>query len=189
MKTKYPFKAIIKYIPTRYTNLEEWQVSNQKTVFNFKKGMISDNHKQRFLTIIQNLTVNNNKEWVVAFVPASTKKKTEIRYKILYTFLKNNLSCPVYLDSIKTWKEYEPVHINGRKEYKLHSIQREHFVGKNVILIDDVITSGQTFREVANKLIYIGALSIYGVCFAFTIHPNKPSKYKRHEYRNDTSLK
>lgn len=42
-----------------------------------------------------------------------------------------------------------------------------------------IITTGRSFGEIGDKLMFMGALSIHGVCFAKTIHPNLPLKIKR----------
>lgn len=46
------------------------------------------------------------------------------------------------------------------------------FRGKKVILVDDVITRGRTFVQIANKLISNGASSVEGLFVAKTINPN-----------------
>jgi phosphoribosylpyrophosphate synthetase len=48
------------------------------------------------------------------------------------------------------------------------------FAGKKVILVDDVRTRGVTFDRTADKLESLGAVSVYGVFLAQTIHPNLP---------------
>ena len=44
--------------------------------------------------------------------------------------------------------------------------------GKNIVLIDDIITRGVTFNQVAAKLISLGALSVFGLFLAKTINPD-----------------
>lgn len=176
MESKYPFKCVLKYIPSRFDNLKQWQVGNQRMVYDFKHGKISDEHRQRIVDTIRAIIGENPDEWVVTFIPAGTEQKTEERYAALASFLHESLPCPVYLHSIKNFEDYEPVHQKGVTGFKLHSFHRKHFTGKRVILIDDVITTGRTFRQMGDKLMYIGARSVYGVCFAMTIHPNLPIK-------------
>lgn len=180
MKSKYPFKCILKYIPSRYDNLKDWQKANQRIVSDFKKGIVSEEHKTAILNAIKGIVNNSANEWVVCFVPAHTMEETVKRYTSLAAYLQANLECPVYIDSIKNYKNYNPVHQKGvKKEVKLHSFCKELFIGKHIVLFDDVITTGRSFREMGDKLIWIGALSVYGVCFAKTIHPNLPVKNKK----------
>jgi predicted amidophosphoribosyltransferase len=43
--------------------------------------------------------------------------------------------------------------------------------GMNIILIDDVITRGQTFNDTGRKLMAAGAASVTGLFLAKTVHP------------------
>ena len=52
------------------------------------------------------------------------------------------------------------------------------FQNRNVILIDDVITTGSTFREVCFVMKYFGAKRIVWLIFGRTIHPRLPFKKK-----------
>lgn len=184
MKSKYPFKCILRYIPDRYDNLQDWQKANRRAIYDFKCGKISDEHLGKILDVVKSIIQDQSQEWVVCFVPAHTQDDTETRYASLAAFLKRNLECAVCLHTIRNYKDYRPVHLRGtEKEYKLHSFQKEDFIGKHVVLIDDVITTGRSFREVGDTLMWIGALSIYGVCFAKTIHPNLPLRDKRQHKR------
>jgi len=42
------------------------------------------------------------------------------------------------------------------------------------VLIDDVRTRGVTFDQTADKMIMLGASTVFGVFLAQTIHPNLP---------------
>ena len=180
MKSKYPFRCILKYIPDRYGNLRDWQEANRRIVYDFKRGKVSDEHRRKILDIIKDIMQGQPEQWVVCFVPAHTQEDTEARFAPLAAFLQENLECAVCLHSVRNYKDYAPVHEKGTREtFKLHYVDKESVVGKNVVLIDDVITTGRSFREIGDKLMFMGALSIHGVCFAKTIHPNLPLKIKR----------
>jgi hypothetical protein len=47
LKSEYPFRYIVTYIPSYYCNLKEWQVGNRRAVYNFKKGFISEEYKRK----------------------------------------------------------------------------------------------------------------------------------------------
>ncbi len=176
MESKYPYKALYKYIPSRYEDLEPWQQKNQRIVLDFKEGKVRDIDLKSIATKIRKLAWRPDDNWVIGFVPAHTNEDTVKRFSLLAGYLKDNLSIPVCLDSIHNYEDYDPVHTKGENTFKLHSFIRSHFEGKNVILIDDIITSGKSFRTIGDKLMYIGAISIHGVIFAMTIHPDKPVK-------------
>ena len=179
MKTIYPFRYIITYIPSYYCNLKSWQHGNQRTVYDFKKGIVSDYYKKRILETLNSIVDGNDSEWIVCFAPASCRKKTYIRYKNLKDYLDSNLHCKVYLDSIDFMFPQNPTHLSG-KELKDDGddliIDSRHFRGKNAIIIDDVITTGRSLRSFGTTLKEFGAKKIIGLAFARTIHPNLPKK-------------
>lgn len=47
-------------------------------------------------------------------------------------------------------------------------LNSEQYKGKNVLLFDDVITSGGSFKQVAAKLLETGAKSVIGIFLAKT---------------------
>jgi predicted amidophosphoribosyltransferase len=57
--------------------------------------------------------------------------------------------------------------LNPASDFQVSSSVR----GKNIILIDDVITRGQTFYDTARKLMAAGAASVTGLFLAKTVHP------------------
>ena len=75
LKSEYPFRYIVTYIPSYYCNLEDWQVANQQAVYNFKKGIISDEHKRKILETVNSIVKDRWDEWAICFIPASSRKK------------------------------------------------------------------------------------------------------------------
>lgn len=188
MKTIYPFKYIITYIPSYYCNLKSWQKGNQRAVYDFKNGIVSDYHKKRIIDTINSIVGGNDTEWIVCFAPASCRKKTYHRYKDLKVYLESNLQCKVYLDSIDFMFPQNPTHLSGKglkDDGDDLIIDSRHFRGKNAIIIDDVITTGRSLRSFGTTLQQFGAKRIIGLAFARTIHPNLPTRhYKKHASMN-----
>ena len=179
MKTIYPFKYTITYIPSYYCNLKSWQKSNQRAVYDFKKGIISDYYKKRIVDTINTIVDGNDTEWIVCFAPASCRKETCHRYKYLKNHLEANLQCKVYVDSIDFIFPQTPSHLGGknlRDDGDDLIVDSRHFRGKNVIIIDDVISSGRSLRSFGTTLKQFGAKRVIGLAFARTIHPNHPIK-------------
>ena len=186
--SKYPFLCVLKYIPSRYCSLRGWQIANRKAVLRFKKGKLSKNHMDNILSKVRAITKDDATRWVITFVPASTDEKTLLRFALLAQQLSEQQPCPVLLESIHNHENYLPHHQGGGKKFKVHRIVFEDFKDKNVVLIDDVITSGRTFREMGNKLMRTGAKSIYGVIFAMTIHPNLPVKSRKYYFKSKRKI-
>lgn len=184
--SKYPFKCVSKYIPLRYDNLEHWQKAGQQTVFKFSKGIISREHKERIVKLIKDTIKGDPNKWIVCFTPAASKERTYQRYEKLAAYLSKELPCKVSLKTIINCIDGEPTHLGGKYDhYKTFVYMVNDVYKKHVILIDDIICTGTTFRYAGDKLMTCGALSVHGIIFAMTIHPkNLPVKTK-----NSSSMK
>lgn len=181
--TKYIIRYKIQYVPTYYVNLNFQQKEYQTKVLNFKKG-ISDQETYRWFNYEIEKRINFfEKEYAVCFIPASSGDEiTEERYKELYTYLLEHLSCDVYLNDIGFTEKDIPKHLTGEENFTRDiAISVDHIFGKNIILIDDVITSGRTFEKIADKLMAFGALNVYGMFFAKTVNPDLPISPKYQE--------
>ena len=188
LKSDYPFGYIVTYIPSYYCNLEEWQVSNQRAVYNFKNGIISEEHKRKILETINSIAKERWEEWAICFIPASNRRKTATRYSTLVNYLTANVRCPVQLDAVDYMFRQEPSYMKG-KEYKAGGsvwiVDERNFQNRNVILIDDVITTGSTFREVCSGLKFFGAKRIVRLIFGKTIHPRLPVKKDKSNHQTE----
>ena len=181
MKSKYPFRPIIKYIPSRYENLQDWQKRNQDLVYDFKNGYCRQEHKELFVKTIKNVVKDKPEEWVVCFVPASTGDRHFERYNELADYIWKQTRCEA--DPMLIMREFNqlPIHTKGRQG-QLEDIKiKENFdYHKNFIVIDDLITTGTSFRTIGDLLMKRGALSVQGIIFAMTIHPNLPQRKSNH---------
>ena len=70
------------YLPVRY-QANAQQLADRQTCYNFKDGIINDEVKSGFLNKIQEITNGEKTGWAICFIPASTKSKTQTRYKKL----------------------------------------------------------------------------------------------------------
>ena len=70
------------YLPVRY-QANAQQLADRQTCYNFKDGYLNDEVKSGFLNKIQKITNGEKTGWDICFIPASTKSKTQARYKKL----------------------------------------------------------------------------------------------------------
>ena len=65
------------------------------------------------------------------------------------------------------WIEEDREQLKGKGKDKdiLRNLQftRRYIRGKNVVLLDDVLTTGESFRQLQRKMKQLGALSVIGV--------------------------
>lgn len=183
-RSYFPFTCILKYIPSRYANLKGWQFYNRRAVIDFGKGVVSEDNKRKILKAVQNISKDNTSEYLLCFIPASTRKRHEQRYTELSQYLQKNLDFPVMLNAIEgydrnpKYSRYKDPNIADSPYYSVFDfkIDSSLFRNKRVILIDDIITTGNTLARYGHVIKDSGAVSVYGVIFAMTIHPKLPKK-------------
>lgn len=182
-QSKYTFTKVTCYIPAYYQNLQDWQTGNQKSVRRFKEGDLSEHEMAELLREIKKTVKRRKGEWVITFIPASTKSRYEKRYERLTGYLRKNLDVPVAYFGISIKEEQGGKHEGKGSAVTKENIYIKHHLlkvkDKNIILIDDVITTGESFRTIGDFLIEHGASHVYGVMYSMTIHPFLPKKIKK----------
>ena len=187
---------ILEYLPKRYEATKE-QEQNRQICYNFKDGYLSETVKKAFLDKIREITGNNTTGWLICFIPASTSAKTERRFSKLADAIRSE-GYDVELRTVYNKYDTEAGHISGKSSnpIEVFGFNAESVNGKNIILIDDIITRGTTFSQVSNKLSAFGAISVSGLFLARTINPDyhphnsvyddfDPESYYEEEYEPD----
>ena len=187
---------ILEYLPKRY-EATQVQEQNRQICYNFKDGYLSETVKNAFLDKIREITGNNTTGWLICFIPASTSAKTERRFSKLADAIRSE-GYDVELRTVYNKYDTEAGHISGKSNNPIEAFgfNAESVNGKNIILIDDIITRGTTFSQVSNKLSGFGAISVSGLFLARTINPDyhphnsvyddfDPESYYEEEYEPD----
>lgn len=173
---RHRFTYLLEYIPVRYQGLSDKQLQDRKDVFDFKDGRAPASVSSGMLSKIRNIVSGNPSQWVVCFIPASTRDKTYNRFTPLATRISEETGCSVRIDAVVNSVDTVSGHIAGKSKNPTANfiIDPKSVNGKKIILIDDVITRGRTFDDTADKLIRAGALTVQGLFVAKTIHPDLP---------------
>lgn len=160
------------YLPVRY-QANAQQLAARQTCYNFKDGNINDEVKSGFLNKIQEITNGEKTGWAICFIPASTKSKTQIRYKKLAEAIQAS-GYKVAIDAIYNEHDHEAGHLTGKTGNPIEGFgfNTSGIAGKKIIVIDDIITRGKTFQMVAEKLMAMGATTVTGLFLAKTINPD-----------------
>ena len=160
------------YLPVRY-QANAQQLADRQTCYNFKDGYLNDEVKSGFLNKIQEITNGEKTGWAICFIPASTKSKTQTRYKKLAEAILAS-SYKVAIDAIYNEHDHEAGHLTGKTGNPIEGFgfNTSGIAGKKIIVIDDIITRGKTFQMVAEKLMAMGATTVTGLFLAKTINPD-----------------
>lgn len=185
-QSKYPFRHLLCYIPKRYVCLQNWQKEQRTIIEDFKNGHATQDLYQRFANAIKTIITKHTGQWIVTFIPPTVGYEVEYdwRYKELASYLQEHLpEIPVAYRSVMVADEWSsaPKNLGGRRTIETGNlaVNAALFRNKSVILIDDIITTGYSFRTVGDALTAAGAIRIYGVILAMTIHPNLPIKNRK----------
>ena len=159
-------------LPVKY-HANAQQLADRQTCYNFKDGNINDEVKSGFLNKIQEITNGEKTGWAICFIPASTKSKTQTRYKKLAEAIQAS-GYKVAIDAIYNEQDHEAGHLTGKTGNPIEGFgfNTSGIAGKKIIVIDDIITRGKTFQMVAEKLMAMGATTVTGLFLAKTINPD-----------------
>lgn len=173
MGRSYQYINLLEYVPKRF-NATIQQDMDRNTVYRFKDGFCSEDLKQKIVDKIKVIMeAFPGGSWRVCFIPASSYHRTVNRYSQLKRYISDKLGIECSIDVISKEHDEESGYLSGKKANPAADfrIESSKVIGKNIILIDDVITRGNTFCRTADKLIECGASNVLGLFVAKTIHP------------------
>lgn len=157
------------YIPKSEHGFISWEQRNFiQSVFNFKDG--KDNCFPLFKQALSKLDLPDETT-ILLFMPCSSERSYISRYTSLCQAFSNERGLKPYLFSITYLKDRNSKHHSTqRNEIKTESnvAIRADIVGQKVILIDDVITTGNSIREYTEELARYGIQVLGAVCLART---------------------
>jgi ATP-dependent DNA helicase RecQ len=166
------YYAIFDYYPkSRFQNVDDNIKKIRDLVYTFKDGKAKNEALvNKLCLLIKTVNIPLEDSYRVP-MPASTMKKTKNRYEIFCSLLSEKLSIKNGYNLITT-KDHEPTKGQAGGD-KIGNFNFENgtniFRNRNIILFDDVRTSGTTFKQVATKLLNSGAKSVTGLFLAKTV--------------------
>lgn len=187
LKGKYSYSYILKYVPKNIDVDNPNLIQAREDVYDFMDGNISDSYAESFLKEIWNIVKDNPSEWCVCFIPASTEWRTNRRYTKLVKRIKDNIKVDVFLDAVNLL-DREPMYTCQNKETLISNFvyNVNYYINKRVLLIDDLINTGKTFKRIADRLMESGALEVHGLFFAKTYHPTANAYINKIEVKKIT---
>ncbi len=136
-------------------------------VYRFKDG----NNTKEIVSLFTDAIIRKGlalSDTVLIIIPASTQEKTDLRYKSFCSLLCGNLKVINGYNSITTDPHQSTKGQSGGDKVKFFHFNNELYKGKRVLLVDDVYTSGTTFKQVCTRLFETGAVYVMGVFLAKT---------------------
>lgn len=163
------------YLPKRYTTDNVQTERIRRFIYSFKRG---DRHAVDFAIKIVSECLNkwygaSNQDYVLVCVPAATSAKYNRRFKRFAEEVSKrtgiqNGTAHVNIFGMREAKHNNAAHIVSESYGYYVSTDPDFFAGKNVILFDDLITTGATAEEFAEELAVVDANVIGGLFLART---------------------
>jgi ATP-dependent DNA helicase RecQ len=171
----FSYHALFKYYSERHYSdqqISKDDVLNRQAIADFKEGMNTEVIAERVAkAILQKATKNFNAiNSVFMVIPASTQIKNIIRYKEFCDLVAEKLGIANGYNGIKIL--YDMTGFRGTyDESRIEnlSFDSRYFTNKAVVLFDDLIITGDSFRQVAKKLIDLGAKKVTGAMLGETV--------------------
>lgn len=161
------------YCPVRRNDkitLEGKKISN--LIFRFKAGEETDLSVKLFSIAISRIrAIQENKHRAVLVpIPASTCEKNRIRYEEFCRKLSADIGVDDGYQAITLTADRPQLKgTHGRDKTANLQFHSEYIKGKCVLLIDDLLTTGEGFQQTRRKLIEHGAKFVIGLFLAKTI--------------------
>ncbi|NDV70375.1 ComF family protein [Dysgonomonas sp. 25] len=159
------------YPVSHYKEISTYQKKVSNLVFRFKEGKQSALVAKLFsLAIMRMPFIKELKNPILIPIPAATKERNIQRFAQFIYLLAKRLKVEDGFKAI--WIKEDRQQLKGTKGYdKLENLifHPNYFQGKDVLLIDDIFTTGESFIQVKRKLIELGAQSVTGLFFGKTV--------------------
>jgi hypothetical protein len=163
-------------------NESEW--NGRWIVWNFKNNpekITWEAHERALSTVVprfkellvKSFGENYLKSMTLVCIPASTKALNESRYKDFSERLCKETGMENGYPYTYITHERTAKHEGGEDENVNYSFKDVYFKGKRVILLDDIITKGNSMRIAKTKLDRIGAIVICGLAVGKTRHERR----------------
>jgi len=172
-KNGYSYHYFYEYLPAKFEATDE-QKRVRDFVYKFRHG----DYKAIYDLIrngIEDVINGDTAQWTICCIPAHSLIKTQKRFESFLKQISNELDVTngyslvsIKEDFVGSVFKTEPRSILPNLGFNNNGI-----LGKRIILIDDVLKTGRTFYDVADKLNSLGAFEIIGFFIALTRNPDR----------------
>ena len=159
-----PCYFIHNYYPLKYTDISEKNKENRKIIYNFKDGLLNDRtnniHKQIAAVLLNSFSKDSLKETVFVCLPASTQAKYKRRYARFSEEVCKSCGMMNFFQHVSYLWDRKAKHIEkitAESELSHIHFPKEIVKNKNIIIFDDIFTTGKTLRAMESKLTLNGA--------------------------------
>lgn len=169
-----PYYAFFPYYPKRY-EVDDDLDYYRYIIYRFKDGQHSGGISWILAQFLEEILAKEHSidgSWWLCIVPSSTKEKTQSRFQSFCDRFCSLTNLNDGYDLIYNTVDRSPKHITNEQVDIFDYIKIGNVKNKDILLFDDVFTSGKSFKRIAKKLKKKGASSVVGMFLAKTCHVN-----------------
>jgi len=143
---------------------------NRSKILSFKNGKRFEKVAKRISNLIK-IYLYSELLGEIYFVPipASNEYEHKKRFDKFCNTVSNISGIKNGNGMIKNIKNRKKSHLEGKKEFSVENLRVNNINGKKIILFDDIITTGNQFRQVTRKVEAMGGKVIMGMFLGKTI--------------------
>jgi hypothetical protein len=158
-----PYYSVRKY----QNNLSFNDIESRQEIWKFKDGddCVAEKISSDVSSAIYNLNpfdIRHENETLLVCIPASTEVKNQNRFRRPCSLISNSLMIDNGFNYIKITEDRKAVHLGGSGANNLY-FDRRIANYKNVIILDDILTSGSSFISLSNQIKSLGVNNIIGI--------------------------
>ena len=147
---------------------EEWA---RDFIWEFKDGDNSEDVADQVIKVLKHFFLPSTlSNMTFVCIPASTEDKNQIRYEWFSNHVASECDMWDGYDHITLKYDREAAHLGGESSFSNLKFESSWFRGKNVIIFDDILTTGNSIRNMANRLKSYGANVIGAITLGKTVH-------------------
>ncbi len=141
----------------------------RRFIFHFKDGQRVDVEYAANIIVksIKKREINLENTCLM-IIPASKPEKTNKRFQCFCSLVAKALGIENGFNYLSAVEHKETKGCSNKCIIPYVVLHPESYNGKNILLFDDVITSGTSFKQIAAKLLETGARSVTGIFLAKT---------------------
>jgi ATP-dependent DNA helicase RecQ len=177
----YPVDIFTTYYPkNRFKNVSNKAIQERELIYSLKKGILEQSHVRILSGIMARHFEDSFENVLLCCIPASTNSLTQLRFRQLLIDVCNKKKILNGYGAIRRFKDRKSMQEVGHEINRIEGIKfnKKTFEERDVVLFDDILTTGKSFTEFSNEISSFNVRSIYGVMFGKTNQGNRYNKRK-----------
>ena len=159
------------YPVSKYNDCTAEQKKITNLIFRFKEGKSATLVAKLFSLAVSRMPFfHEAKSPILIPIPASSRERHQQRFAKFNYYLAKHLNIPDGYKAVWINQDREQQKgIKGKNKTTNLTFKTEYIKGKDIFLVDDILTTGQSFIQIKRKLMKLGANNVVGLFLGKTV--------------------